>query len=108
MAEYIKREDLRRAYEISLENDNHKIEGASAIHLQEHRHILHILNKIPAADVMPVKHGRWEERSVNVGTCTTGLFCSECNFPSLGWRYNYCHNCGCKMDLEVTNGLDQH
>lgn len=58
------------------------------------------LDELPAADVEVVKHGRWEERPVNVGTCTTGLFCSECNFPSLGWRYNYCHNCGAKMDLE--------
>ena len=66
------------------------------------------VGRAPAADVEAVKHGRWEERPVNVGTCTTGLFCSECNFPSLGWRYNYCPNCGAKMNLEVTNGLDQH
>lgn len=59
-------------------------------------------------ELVPKKNGLWEERPVNVGTCTTGLFCSECNFPSLGWRYNYCPNCGAKMNLEVTNGLDQH
>lgn len=47
-----------------------------------------------------LKRGRWEERPVNVGTCTTGLFCSECNFPSLGWRSNYCSNCGIKMEVQ--------
>lgn len=54
----------------------------------------------PAGDVVEVRHGRWEERSVNVDTPTTDLFCSECNFASYHWRYNYCPNCGCKMDKE--------
>lgn len=40
--EYIERESARLAYEKSLANDNHRIEGASAIHRQEHHHILHI------------------------------------------------------------------
>ena len=52
--EYIEREAARLAYEKSLANDNHRIEGASAIHRQEHRHILHILEKLPAADVVEV------------------------------------------------------
>ena len=52
--EYIDREAARLAYEKSLANDNHRIEGASAIHRQEHRHILHILEKLPAADVVEV------------------------------------------------------
>lgn len=54
MAEYIDREALRLAYEKSLMNNRHRIEGAGAIHIQEHRHILHILEKIPAADVVEV------------------------------------------------------
>lgn len=52
MAEYIEREAIRLAYERSLKNDKHVIEGASAIHAQEHHHIFHILDKIPAADVV--------------------------------------------------------
>ena len=56
------------------------------------------LDTVPTADVVEVKHGRWEERPVNVGTPTTDLFCSECNFVSFHWRYNYCPDCGAKMD----------
>lgn len=41
MADLIDRETARRAYEKSLENDKHKIAGASAIHMQEHCHMLH-------------------------------------------------------------------
>lgn len=48
----------------------------------------------------PVKHGRWVERLVNIETLTTDLFCSECKFASVNWRYNYCPNCGAKMDEE--------
>lgn len=54
MADLIDRETVRLAYEKSFENDNHRIEGASAIHMQEHRHMLHILDKIPAVDAVEV------------------------------------------------------
>lgn len=54
MDDLIYRETARRAYEKSLENDKHKIEGASAIHMQEHRHMLHVLDKIPAVDAVQV------------------------------------------------------
>ena len=51
--------------------------------------------KIPAADVAPVRHGRWKCR----GDCGV-TECSAC-----GWSieeyvgdYDYCPNCGAKMD----------
>ena len=60
---------------------------------------------IPAADVQPVKHGRWENG------VTFHKVCSECNciivdpafdevFFGCG-RLNYCPNCGAKMDGEI-------
>jgi hypothetical protein len=49
-----------------------------------------------------VRHGRWEERPVNIGTPTTDLFCSLCNFPAWNRKYTYCPNCGARMDLEVS------
>lgn len=54
MAEYIDREAVRLAYEKSLEANRHNINVARAIHAQEHRHMLHVLDKIPAADVVAV------------------------------------------------------
>lgn len=58
------------------------------------------INKAPTIDAELVKHGRWVERLVNIETLTTDLFCSECKFASVNWRYNYCPNCGAKMDEE--------
>lgn len=53
------------------------------------------LQAIPAADVAPVKHGRWE----------VGYFhdrvCSCCTHPSndlSDYPYPYCPNCGAKID----------
>lgn len=91
MADLIDRETVRLTYEKSLENDNHRIEGASAIHKQEHRHMLHILDKIPAVDAVEVvrckncKHNPdYEVKAKNMVWCrqwrayvsNTG-FCSE-------------------------------
>ncbi len=71
---------------------------------------------IPAADVAPVRHGRWVWTQ---GVCEDdyNLNCSSCGSPCPGnyddedetyryHRYPYCPNCGCKMDLEeqeITN-----
>lgn len=98
--EYIERETARLAYEMSLKNNNHVVEGASAIHIQEHRHILHILNKIPAADVVEVRHGRWEKviPTKSAAKWSTKVSCSQCHGQGYE-RYNYCPNCGAIMDL---------
>lgn len=65
---------------------------------------------IPAADVEPVRHGRWEECDwVDVdehgfGTRRTfkaGLRCSQCACvfkKELLWKRNWCPNCGAKME----------
>lgn len=56
---------------------------------------------MPAADVEPVKHGRW---NIQDGTKTRRV-CSVCGFngPEYVKFYGYCPNCGAKMDLEVEN-----
>lgn len=45
---------------------------------------------IPAADVAPVRHGRWDSDM-------SGAWCSVCGEYSEG-EWNYCPNCGAKMD----------
>ena len=50
------------------------------------------INNIPAADVTPMVHGRWEPYRKNLGKC------SECG-EVVQIRSNYCPNCGAKMDL---------
>ena len=66
-----------------------------------------ILNQFPAADVAPVRHGRWEKQS--------GLYsCSECGMTCPYdvqadvieyWACNYCPHCGAKMDGGADNEM---
>ena len=60
------------------------------------RKALRIIETAPTADVEPVRHGRWE---LVDGKHTK---CSACGIArnilrEIGW--NYCPNCGAKMDL---------
>lgn len=60
------------------------------------------------ADVQTVKHGKW--RFSGNYSPTKNWICSECNgmviMPVYCWKsyYNYCPNCGAKMDGEKNNG----
>ena len=65
---------------------------------------------IPAADVAPVRHGRWDNIP-NTYMCVAGkdgsyhgnaTSCSVCHeINPNAYKTNYCPNCGAKMDLEV-------
>lgn len=57
---------------------------------------------LPAADVSPVVHGRWN----NMDGYKTRKVCSECSWdvPEYGKFYSYCPNCGAKMDGGANNG----
>ena len=64
------------------------------------------VSKIPAADVAPVRHGRWVEECVvdfNKEFCSI-FFCSNCGKKYRIPKMNYCPNCGAKMDLEGGGG----
>ena len=58
------------------------------------------MNRIPAIDAEPVRHGRWIPMFVSSGR--SSWQCSKCGRRARGKRENlpYCH-CGAKMDLEV-------
>ena len=61
--------------------------------------------KIPAADVAPVKHARWERviPSKSAAKWSTRVSCSNCH--SAGYAHHkYCPNCGAKMDGGADNG----
>lgn len=47
----------------------------------------------PTVDAEPVRHGKW------VGKEDQRWHCSECGgIAPKGYRYNYCPDCGAKMD----------
>ena len=88
MAEYISRESaIVRACKV-IQNDFIAFAVKDAI------------KAIPAADVVPVRHGRWIVDDI------TGLVkCSECDndapLDTTGggqWRSPFCHLCGAIMD----------
>ena len=53
----------------------------------------HAIKSLPAADVVPVVHGRWVYHDDGVITC------SECGNAESSDSY-YCRYCGAKMDGE--------
>lgn len=64
------------------------------------------INSIPAADVVPVVHGRWEQDADGDWYCTN---CDEVvaiceSGRERTYRKPYCPNCGAMMDLEVKDG----
>ena len=65
-----------------------------------------ILNQFPSADVAPVRHGRWVSIPHKLARV-----CSVCNrdepykFADIDADvYDYCPNCGAKMDGGAGNG----
>lgn len=59
------------------------------------------LLSIPAADVAPVRHGRWIDAYPDIEPNPMFMYgiCSECGFEQGISKYlNYCPNCGAKMD----------
>lgn len=54
------------------------------------------IEAIPAADVQPVRHGRWMYE-----TETEMFQCSVCGGMAVRNEYPYCHWCGARMDLEA-------
>ena len=55
---------------------------------------------IPAADVVPVRHGRWKKSYADneaFGVRPFFRYCSECHEATVH-QYTYCPNCGARMD----------
>lgn len=95
MDDYISREEAKRFFNLNFGGVSHAIIASR------------LLDEIPAADVSPVRHGRW----VKIGT--TGLCgdpvwnCSSCGYPagvSVAGR-DYCPNCGAKMDGGINHEI---
>lgn len=61
--------------------------------------ILWAVDKIPTADVAPVVHGHWIHGGNSFVT-----FCSVCDycFEEDMYDFDYCSNCGAKMDGDTT------
>lgn len=97
MAEYIDREAAIEAIADRFEQIGDDIRAASI------RSKMSILRGIPAADVKPVVHGRWEsEEDTYFGFTDVEHRCSQCgkSYSGQGFcAFHFCPNCGARMDL---------
>ena len=94
MAEYIDKEIV-----LSLVQPDTPEDDKAAITIATAKKLVRsILYRTPTADVAPVVHGRWIEKE----KYTFGIMydCSLCEDRILdnGHPWNYCPNCGAKMD----------
>lgn len=53
------------------------------------------IKAIASADVAPVKHGRWGSNGIPDSMLSA---CSVCGFGCGAYSFQYCPNCGAKMD----------
>lgn len=116
MSDYISREALKEAFDNA---DADVCESYSDGYCDwgfGRKNINDVIDGVPAADVEPVRHGRWESytHSHYCGTDKYGepvysdgvvYYCSnpKCRRKTV-IKENYCPNCGAKMDLEGENG----
>ena len=100
MAEYIER---KQALDL--------IESAATWGWSENR-IYDEMQDIPAADVAPVVHGRWDDSGrYTFPSGSTAVRCTNCGCALTESEYhlnnwNYCPVCGAKMDGERKDGKD--
>ena len=79
------------------------IYGEAYVSAELEVYIKKVFDEAPAADVAPVVHSQWYQKKMTVpkarGHSYVVWACSNCNEHERK-RYNYCPNCGAKMDLE--------
>lgn len=64
------------------------------------------ISKIPAADVAPVVHGRWEIGNQFCPVCGKDKFAGLDADIWCDWLPDYCPNCGARMDGGADNETD--
>ena len=116
MDEYIEREALERSLNERL-NRLFKLHGRHDHYVQGFDDCVGRVEEFPAADVTPVRHGRWDDDH-KCTVCHNEAFCKISNIRpnyDYDWEENlvetgdyiwdiewietaYCPNCGAKMD----------
>ena len=105
MAEYIEREALRNSVESIDWYSVYKgklTAGApsSANALYKANDIYSAIDNAPAADVVPVRHGRWIDGDPYCPICRKDKFRGLDADVWADWKPDYCPNCGAKMDAQ--------
>ena len=98
MAEYIEFEATKQAID-RIRSVYHRARNFNAVSVIDN--VFGEIKEIPAADVAPVVHGKWDASSDGITPV-----CSVCGHTHKCFNRtpNYCPNCGAKMDEEEHNG----
>lgn len=112
MTEYIEREALIEWLKRILLIDLSDGRGLCRVIMEDD--FKKAIKKMPKgiiADVAPVKHGRWIEYTKVIipepyNKWEQAWKCSECGFDDGFVAYNFCPNCGAKMDIPDTEEDD--
>ena len=95
MKEYIEREAVEEFIQDGLNNpDKDKRFGYDAIEILAGIHFM------LAADVAPVRHGRWEPGNPICPVCGENKFKDLDADVWADWQPKYCPNCGARMNKE--------
>ena len=105
MDEYIKREAIL----CMVQPDDPSDEKATITIATAKKLIRSLAYRCPAADVAPVRHGRWIIGTGENGLQTGHRKCSRCGEIvkygySLYGVHNFCNYCGARMDGDDVNG----
>ena len=103
MTKYIKLEELMKfPIRRNRYNKEHGNDFVSGIEM-----VLEYAKNIPAADVIPVRHGRWIDKQLIKSFKHTNIPVVECSACGIDFcdiinnhyfMYKYCPHCGAKMD----------
>jgi hypothetical protein len=105
MDEYISKDAVLKAFKLTANNPNKDYQRG----IQDTIDCLvpEVIADIPTADVQPVVHGKWDTHDVVKVLCSGKTLdgfcqCEACGdvFPLAYSEYNYCPNCGARMDLK--------
>lgn len=103
MADYIDRKELLKIEKL-LDNDILRASKTARIVYDQ---MIYDIEHIPAADVPPVKHGKWISKQL-YNFRKYAVTCSNCSWVGIenydsyysAHEFNCCPNCGAYMDLE--------
>lgn len=90
MSDYIRREDAKAVLQEKVfRNLTDEFYGA-----------MQVIDEMPSADVVQMRHGRWTHKPNIYGVA----YCSECDYELRINNASYCPNCGAKMERSEPDG----